>query len=372
MKKISIIILFVVCCFGFSVVSYAETANSGDTFSLIGADELNDIIDQNAKDFITKNEIDVRDYLWVNKLTPQSVFSGLIDILKSGFKKPLKSGVAILSVIFLTAGFTSLDLKSGIMRALSAATTLTVSLILLNDVFVCISGSVSLLKYISGFMLAFIPIFILAVSMSGAAVSASVSGGLVLISARAVSYFASNYVITVMGGYLSLNLVSSISPLSAVAQISEMIKKAVIWALSLVFTVFVGIVGIQTAVSGSADTLAIKTTKFIIGTCVPIAGGPLSESANTIYSSMNLLKSSIGIYGIVIIAIAVIPFIIEILLWKGVLCVCQSISGSFSQNYLVTLLSSINYLLSVLMAIILFSGGLFIITLGIIISATKL
>ena len=372
MKKIILIVFVFICFFQFSIVSFAEDTQLSDSFSIIGADKLEDIIDENAKDFLSKNEIDISDYSWVNKLTPQNVFSGLIDVLKNGLKKPLKTGAGIFSIIFLTAGFTSLDLKSGTMKSLSIATTLSVSLVLINNIFICISSSVSLLKYISGFMLSFIPIFIVAVSMSGAAVSASVSGGLILVSARAVSYFASNYVMPIMGGYLSLNLVSSISPFSAISQLGEMVKKAIVWTLSFVFTLFVGIISIQSSINGSADTLALKTTKFIIGTCIPIAGGPLSESANTIYSSMNLIKSSIGVYGVVIIAVAVIPFIVEILLWKGVISVCQSISASFSQNTVVTLLSSVNYLLSVILAIILFSGGLFIISLGIVISATKL
>ncbi|MCQ2454674.1 MAG: stage III sporulation protein AE [Clostridia bacterium] len=372
MKKIlKISLLILVLGVLFSPKCFAEQTEENDCFELIGADKLYQIIDDNGKDFFNRYDIDIRDYSWVNKLSAENVFSQLFEICKNGFITPIKSGVSLLCIILISAGLSSFDFKNGVAKAVTIAATLSMALIVVANIWSCITASASALKYISGFMLSFVPIFILAVSLSGAPITGAASGGLILLSADVISYFSSSYVLPIMGGYLGLNLASSISPPHLLSELAEMIKKAVVWSLSFIFTVFIGVIGIQSSVNAAADSFTMKTAKFIIGTCVPIAGGALSESANTIYASMNVLKSSIGIYGVLAVAIAVIPLLVEILIWKGVLGVCNSISKGFSQTPISLFLSSINSLLSVLIAVMLFCGGLFIISLSVVVMVAK-
>ncbi len=373
MKKILILVFATSLFLIFPFYTYADTNEDYiNSFSIANGEELSEIIDGNTKEFFDTNGIDIKDYSWVNKLSYQNVFKYIFSLFKNGLKKPLKAGLTVVAVILLTSAFLSLNENEGTKKAVTVAVILLVSLTVVYDIWSIITASVSAIKYISTFMIGFIPIFLGAVYLCGGTVTATVSGGLLLFSAQAVSFFASDFVLPIMGGYLSLNLVSGISPIESLCELTSAIKKVAVWVLSFVFTVFVGILGIQTSVNSAADSLALKTTKFIAGTCVPIVGTALSDAAATIFSSMSLVKSSFGIYGVVVVAISVIPLIIELIVWKISISVSSSLAGSFGITAVSSFLKATDSLLSVIIAIIIFSGGLFIISLSLMVSAVKL
>ena len=112
----------------------------------------------------------------------------------------------------------------------------------------------------------------------------------------------------------------------------------------------------------------MKTAKFIIGSAVPVAGGVLSEALGTLTASISLLKSTVGIYGVIVCLLFFLPIICELLLWRLGLAVSIFLSGIFSVSKLSSLLKSIDTVLSVLIGIILLSCAMFIISLTVVIS----
>jgi len=207
--------------------------------------------------------------------------------------------------------------------------------------------------------------------MSGGIVSGTVSSGLLMLLAQVISDFSSKFILPVMGGYMSINVLSSLTDFPLIKNLSNSFKKVALWAIGLVSTVFVGILGIQTTVNSAADSLTLKTAKFIVGTCVPVAGGTLAEATNTVYASFGLLKSSVGIYGVFVLGIMILPVVVQIVLWKGILCILSGVSVSFSQDSLGKFLESVNALLSVVITILLSCAGLFVISLSILITVGK-
>ena len=69
-------------------------------------------------------------------------------------------------------------------------------------------------------------------------------------------------------------------------------------------------------VNSAADNLSMRTAKFIIGSAVPVAGGVLSEALGTLTASVSLLKSSVGIYGVVACVVIFLPLLTELFLWR--------------------------------------------------------
>ena len=150
-----------------------------------------------------------------------------------------------------------------------------------------------------------------------------------------------------------------------------MIKKIVFWIMALVSTVFIGILGIQTAVNASADTLVSKTAKFIIGSSVPVAGGVLSEALGTVTASMGLLKSSVGIYGALACGVTLLPLVIELLIWRVTLLIACAVSELFALPEISGLLKAADAMMSVLIGILLLVGALFIISLAVVVTGVK-
>lgn len=342
-----------------------------EQFKNSGAEDLEYSLPDPAKDYFSQNGIDPSDYNWVNNISAENVFKHILNFISSGAKAPLKAGAGIIAVILISAALSSVELKSSAMTAAVYAAAAASAAIIAVPVSSVINTSVNALKGIGVFMLSFIPVFAVIVTSSGAAVTAASMSALMLAASETVTYISSFAVLPLMGGYLALSVSSAVSPLIKKSGIAETVKKLAFWIMAFISVIFVGILGIQTAVNAHADTLAFKTAKFIIGSSIPVAGGVLSEAINTLTASMGLLKSSIGIYGVLACAVTLLPLIIELLLWRAVLLISSAVSEIFSLGGIAGLLRSVDSMLSVLIGIILLVGAMFIISLATVITGVR-
>ena len=366
MKKIVVFILLLLV---FSLPVRADEIYDTQ-YDNVGADRLENSLDDETKEFFDDNNIDAKDPNWVNKITNSNVLSHIWGIITGGLKLPLKSGTLIASVIFLTASITAFSISSRYEMAIYAA-VLVVCAFIATDIWQSTQAAVTAVKGCSSFMLSFVPIFASVLALSGHTVTAPAMGALLLGASEVVSFIASFFVLPLMGGYLALSIASGVSPLLNNAGIVESIKKISMWVMSLLGTIFVGILSIQTVVNSAADSVTIRTTKFILGTSVPVVGSVLGESISTISASMGLLRSSIGIYGVVALGFMLLPIIVELLLWRFVLMLNISLSEMFTLPKIAGILRAVDSMLSVLLGVILIVGGMFIISLTVVITAGK-
>lgn len=366
MKKL--IVLFLLLWLFALPVSAADSY--AEQYENIGGEKISDNIDEQTRDFFAKSGIDAKDPNWVNNLTGENVFSHIWGILKSGAKAPIKSGVLIASIIFLTASITAFGVSSRFETAIYAA-VLCISVLVANEVWQCVSVSVNVIKGCSAFMLSFVPVFATVVALSGKAITAASMSALLLGVTEMVSSVSSFAVLPLMGGYLALSIASGVSPLINSSGIVESFKKLSMWIMSLLGSLFIGVLGIQTAVNSASDSVTLRTTKFILGTCVPVAGGVLSEAISTVSASVGLLRSSIGIYGVVALLFMLIPIVIELVLWRCVLMLDIALSEMFSLAKISGILRAVDSMLSVLLGVVLLVGGMFIISLSIVVTAGK-
>lgn len=366
MKKI-IVIVIVMCLFAMPV--YAQDSYATH-YKNVGGETLDDNLDEQTREFFEQNGIDAQNPDWVNNLTQGGVVNHICEFVTGGIKLPVKAGVLIAGIIFLTAAVTSFGSDSKFETAIYAA-TLGVGAIISANVWQSVAAAVNAIKSCSSFMLAFIPAFASVVAISGKTVTAPAMSALLLAAAETVSFVSSFTVLPLMGGYLALSISSGVSPLLNNSGLVENIKKISTWIISLLGTLFVGILSIQTAVNAAADSVTLRTAKFILGTSVPVAGGILGEAVSTISASVGLLRSSIGIYGVVALAFLLLPIVIELILWRCVLMLNISLGELFSLPKTTGILKAVDSMLSLLLGVVIMIGGMFIISLTVVVTASK-
>lgn len=366
MKKIIVFIIFaVVCC-----VSVSAETDYSKQYENIGADRCQDGLDEETRDFLNTNGIDASDLNWTDKLSEKSVLEHIWQFITSGAKTPIKAGVLITSIMFFAAALTSFDASQRFEAAIYAV-VLCICAVIAADIWQCVSTAINAVKGCSTFMLSFIPVFASATALSGKVNTATGMSALLLGACEVVSYFASFVVLPLMGGYLSLSISSGVSPLVGGSGIVESVKKLSMWIMSLLGTLFIGVLGIQTAVNSAKDSVTLRTAKFILGTSVPVAGGVLSEAVSTISTSMGLLRSSIGIYGIAALVFILLPIVIEIVLWRCMLMINISLGEIFSLTKTTGILRAVDSMLSVMLGVVLLVGAMFIISLSVVVMAGK-
>ncbi len=362
MKKLVLIFVFMLI---FTLPACAETPYS-EQFDKSGAEDIYSLANDETKAIIDRLDIDISSPDWVNSLTPKSVFSEVITLLKEGAKTPLKCAAAALAVILLTAAASTFDILRPGVDTVQYVFLLTISATLVIPLFSVISVCVSAIKSVSSLMLGFIPIYAGLLVASGQPATAAGANFLLLGAANAVGGIGSLVISPFMSCYLGASLAGSLVPSVGTARLAESIKKISMWVLSLVTTIFIGILSAQTAVNRAADGVGMKAARFMIGSFVPTLGGALSESLTTLIGSVKLLKTSAVIFAGVIICFTVLPITIEILLWRATVFVLLAAGELFGVGRCLEILRAVDCVLSVMMGVLLFLAVLFVISLAII------
>ena len=370
MKKL--LFLFTVFVIAFGIIPFSVSADDvySEQYSLSGADELKNSLDSETREFLDRNGIDASDGNWTDKLTVGNVFVHIAEFIKSGAKVPISCGGAMIGIIIIFAVAASFDADGRYTDATAFACTVAVVSVLAGGVWPAVTAASSAVRGSATFMLAFVPVFASLAALAGGTVTAAAMGGVLLTAAETVSSVCSFAVLPLAGGYLALSVCGSISN-PAFVGLANGLKKLSVWILSLISTMFLGVLSIQTVISSASDTIALKTTKFIVGTTVPVAGQALSEAASAVTASLMLLRSSVGIYGVVAISAIFLPILVELILWRAVIIVCAFTADTFGADKISGLLRSVDGMISVLLGISLLVAAMFIISLAVVITAGR-
>lgn len=330
--------------------------------------DIENSLDDSTREFLNERNIHPDDSGLINSLKPQNVFSYIFSLFSGGGKVPFKSGLTALGIILIAAAVRAFDNENSTDTAIKFCVAICISAVLISGVWSSISAAVNAVKGSSAFMLSFVPAYMAILSVSGAPVTAAASGGLILTAAEFISSAAAFFITGVMGAYLSISICSSVSPLINGNGLADCIKRAGMWTMSLFTTVFLGLISAGTAVNSAADSLTAKTAKFILGTCVPVAGTALSGAVNTVSASLTLLKSSVGIYGVIALCVMLLPIVAELLIWRLVLNALSGVCSLFSADNTLKLFRAVDSMISFLIGAVLLISATFIISLFVTVS----
>lgn len=371
MIKRFLTLIFLLFLFSFQVSAESASADKFyyNQYKSSGADELEGYLPEETREYFKDNNIDPLKSGWTDSLEPKNVFTHILSFLKSGAKGPFAAGSVIVAIILVSSALNGMDIRGASSVSTGYAVSLTAAAAVITPIFSVISAGANALKGCAAFMVAFVPVFAVIVASSGAAATSASMSGLLLGACQAVNLIADFVIMPLMGGYLAISIASNVSPLVENSGLASGIKKICYWVMSLLTTVFLGILSIQTAVNASADTLSLKTAKFIIGSSVPMAGTALSEALTTVTASMGMLKTTVGIYGVIACAAVFLPILAELVLWRITFNITATISDLMSVPKISSVLRSADTVLSVLIGIILLTAAMFIISLGVVLAA---
>lgn len=315
------------------------------------------------QDILDDYGIILEDENWAKNLTPKTVLEIFKELIINGYKTPLLAFVSVLAVGIITAAFSSfLSDNEHFLSFLIIAVAAGVLL----PLFTTLKGAANTLSAVANFMLSFIPIFIGIVISGGFVSAATVSSPILLFVSTAVSKIATGGFLPLMGGYLSLSITGSISPVFSLSSFANSIKNAANFIMGICTTVFLGVLSISGTVSAASDSLALKTTRFLVSG-VPVVGTAIAESISVTTASADLLKTGFGAFGVVAVVIILLPILVTLLLWKASLYLSSFVAEVLDIKVLSDFLKAVGAVVSVTIGVLIFVGMLFIIGLSILI-----
>lgn len=330
-----------------------------------GASDLSDALPEETREWLAQWGLDASDPTSAGELSFGNALDMIREFLVSGGKKPLTAAAAATAVILLCALFSGAG--SGLsgqemQGAFSYISTLAVAGVILLPMMSAAAGAISAIKAASVFMLSFVPVFAAILISAGKPLTAAGFQPLVLGAAQVVGQAAAFFLTPLTGMYMAVSMSAALAPSLKTGGFSEGIRKTASWILTLSMTLFTGLLGIQTAIQGSADGLAMKTTKFLTGTFVPVVGASVSEALSTVQGCLGILKTTVGVYAVAAVAALLLPILLELLIWRLVLSLLTALSDLFDLQAISGLLKAAGGAAALLTAICLCVGLTFIIS----------
>lgn len=365
MKVLKIAAAVIALCF-LSCFSVGAQEVYNENYSKSGLASAFDSLPDEVKDFFSDNDIDCADINWAEKLSGKGVVRGIIDFFKTGLKTPALALCEIIGLLCLSAAVSAFSSTGQTNSVIEFTMSVIIALVLIYNTYSVINVAVSAIKAAGVFMLSFVPIFAGIVLASGKATASVAMSSLLLSAAETVVQLTSFVILPFMSAYLGVGISAGVSPLLKGSAIGETLKGVVMWTLGLIFTVFSGLLTVQTTVAAAADGLALRTARFMVTSFVPVAGGALGEALNVVTAAASALKSSAGMFAVVCMVIIMLPVLAELLIWRAVMGLCSISATVLSIPKAPEILKAVDSVLSVLVGLMLFISALFIISLAVV------
>ncbi len=183
---------------------------------------------------------------------------------------------------------------------------------------VSISSIEEYFRNISEISAAFIPLSGVLYAMGGNINAAVASSSSTAVALSVCDLAITNTVMPFFCICLAFSVISSCQLGVDMSMPLGFIKK--IYTSSLAFIMFLisGSIAAQTIIASRADGASMKGIKFFAGTLIPITGGVVSANLSSFAASVELIRSCVGIGGIAILLMLLLPLIIRLTVLKAI------------------------------------------------------
>lgn len=256
--------------------------------------------------------------------------------------------LSVMAAVMLTSLMGSFPGKSKSVTELVAA--IAVACLLFSGSQALISAAADTVRELSDYGKLLLPVMTAAMAAQGGVTgSAALYAGTAVFDALLGSLIA-GILIPMIYIFLALAVANAALGEDLLKKLRDFVKWLVSWCLKTILYVFTGYMGITGVISGTADQAAVKAAKLTISGAVPVVGGILSDASEAILVSAGLVKSSVGVYGLIaFLAIVIGPFLrigVQYLLLK----LTAAVSGVFGSKKITELIQDFSAAMGLLLA----------------------
>lgn len=362
MKRIVMLLALLLIPFLFPVaVSASETAQAQENyyaqlFSESGAEDLPDHLPKDTKKALGDLGVEGTDWKSIPSITPQSLFGQVISMVGGKSAGPLKAAASVVAVMLLCALLSGMKLSFGeksMSGVIGMIGTLCVCALVIQPIVSCISNAAGVIHAAAGFLLACVPVIAGIMIAAGQPASAGSYNLLMMGAGNVISLLASHFLVPMLNIFLSLSIVSAISPVVNLGGLCSAFNKAAKWIMGFCMTLFTGLLTMHSLVANAVDTTGTRAAKFVVSSFVPVVGSALGEALYTVNGCVKMLKSGVGAFGLLAGLFIFLPVLIEGIVWVITLRFCAGIGGIFDQKEIVSLLEASVGVLETMIGIVL-------------------
>lgn len=299
--------------------------------------------------------------------------SELFSVLFSRVTKMLPAFAQIVAICILCA--VSSGAEGGVLSKTTAkvvrlACIALIMLILSSMLFGILSSSVKCISNIKRQIEIITPILVtLTVLTGGADAGAIYQPSALFLSGGAVE-IVSGFIFPATLAVIVLNFTSRLNEDVSFTGVSSLIKSVMKWVIGITVAVFGLFITVQSSASSLFNGIFFKVTKYLVGNSVPIVGNFLSAGVDMVVMSGTVVRSSLGLLGVVMLLGEVIQPIIMLASFSLMLKITAAIAQPLGEKTLFSMLSEFSKDIEFLIAGILMVAFLYFLVVMLIINST--
>ncbi|MBE6667409.1 MAG: hypothetical protein E7607_03760 [Ruminococcaceae bacterium] len=216
-----------------------------------------------------------------------------------------------------------------------------------------------------GIMGAMIPITGTVWAMGGNVSTATVGTSALYVFLNVCELIFAKSLVPVCCLFTALALCNTLSPEMGMRGLTGALKKTYGFFIALVMTVLTASLSAQTTLSAAADSTGARAARLVSSNIIPMVGASVGETLRTLATSVQYLKSIVGIGGVIFILLLFVPVLIELLLTRLVFLLSSGVAEMLGCETEGRFLSEIGGVYGMLIAVVSMSSVMFMLALTI-------
>ena len=373
MKKIITIFIISISLVIISTVAVNAEENADESSFLYDLSGIYNSLSDEAKQSLKDIGAASADPNALSEISFNSIVAEILDLAGENVSSPLKGLISITALLLLSSILSAYKstLNSDISTALNITTTLCITCAVAVPAISVINNTASVISTASNLMIAYIPIMVVIMATSGHAVSGASYYSMMLAAGEGVGQLSSKVIVPLLNMFLGLSITSSVSPDINLSGFINMFSKAIKWILGFGMTIFTAVLALKQLITSSLDDVSTRAVRFTLNSFIPIVGSALSDAYKTVLGSVGLLKSGVGFFVILSVAVVFLPVILQSIMWIFTLWIGKSTAEVLGLSQPAKLLEAINVVFSTMLAILLCIMSIYIISTAIVLIAGK-
>ena len=351
----------------------AQSALSGDGYrqALSGYDlSAFEKLGDDANSVLEQLGLDDFDFETVTALDAKSCVQVLGRLTRQNIQTPALLSVLSFTLLsaFLT-GFSGSGLLGQNSSVYSTASALVIAALIAAQCADTVSLCCATIGICADFVFAFFPAFLVILTVSGSSLTGVSTNTLLLGLAQGLNILSAKLFVPLINCFLALSLCSGVRSSLNIDGALRVVRKGLISLISFCAGAFVTVLSVKTAVASRADALGLRSLRFAINSVVPVIGSAISEGLLSIQSYAGLVKSTVGVVGIIGVIALFLPALINVIGWRVSIAVSVAVSEIFDDRTVCKMLRAFGDAFLLMNVVLILSMVTTVISIGILIAA---
>ena len=159
-------------------------------------------------------------------------------------------------------------------------------------------------------------------------------------------------IVPLLHSIAALGMVSNVSTNVSVGSLVAFLKKLVRWSLCFLLTAFSGLLAVQGFGSGALDAMTAKTARYVVSNGVPVVGGILSDTLETVVSSAQVIKGATGAAGVIALFSVCLSPIVQIAMTSLMFHLAAAVIEPVADKRIVSAVGTLSDVLSLMLGVL--------------------